>query len=62
MAVGHARDGVSLKLQEYFGATVAERFDNWYGEGECYSLYTQKLSRKWTPKEADEAFSHKLDQ
>jgi len=42
-ALGHARDGVSLKLQEFFGAKVIEKFENWYGEGEQYNLYLQSL-------------------
>ena len=42
-AVGHARDGASLKLQEYFGAKVIDKFSNWYQTGEIYNLYLQKL-------------------
>lgn len=43
LAVGHARDGASLFLQEFFGAEVVERFDNWYQTGETYNLYLQQL-------------------
>lgn len=43
LAVGHARDGASLSLQEFFGAEAVERFDRWYGTNETYSLYLQKL-------------------
>jgi GNAT superfamily N-acetyltransferase len=43
LAVGHARDGASLSLQEFFGAEVVSRFDNWYQTGETYNLYLQKL-------------------
>lgn len=42
-AVGHARDGASMGLQEYFGAKSIGRFDNWYQTGETYNLYLQKL-------------------
>ena len=42
-AVGHARDGASMKLQEYFGAEVVETFDNWFLTGETYYLYSQKI-------------------
>jgi GNAT superfamily N-acetyltransferase len=42
-AVGHARDGASIGLQQYFGAEVIGSFPNWYQTGECYSLYLQKL-------------------
>lgn len=43
LAIGHARDGASLSLQEFFGAEVVGRFDNWYQTGEAYNLYIQKL-------------------
>lgn len=42
-AVGHARDGASIKLQLFFGAKVESRFDNWYLTGETYNMYFQKL-------------------
>lgn len=42
-AVGHARDGASLSLQEFFGAEVVNQFDNWYNCNEVYYLYMQKL-------------------
>lgn len=43
LAVGHARDGASLGLQESFGAKSIARFDDWYGTGETYNLYLQKI-------------------
>ena len=43
LAVGHARDGVSLALQEGFGAKVVETFLMWYGGSEPYNLYIQAL-------------------
>lgn len=42
-AIGHARDGASMGLQEYFGAKVIAHFDNWYQTGETYNLYLQNL-------------------
>lgn len=41
--LGHARDGVSMKLQESFGAKVVETFNDWYRTKESYNLYIQKL-------------------
>lgn len=43
LSLGHARDGVSLKLQESFGANVVQTFPTWYGGTEPYSLYLQEL-------------------
>lgn len=42
-AVGHARDGESIKLQQFFGATVIQTFPTWYGGDESYNLYLQNL-------------------
>jgi GNAT superfamily N-acetyltransferase len=42
-ALGHARDGASLALQQSFGAEVVETFPTWYGGDEPYNLYFQKL-------------------
>jgi len=43
LAVGHARYGASLALQQSFGAEVVETFDNWFLTGETYYLYSQKI-------------------
>lgn len=43
LALGHARDGASLSLQEFFGGKTVERFSNWFQTNECYNLYLQKL-------------------
>jgi GNAT superfamily N-acetyltransferase len=43
LALGHARDGASMKLQGFFGAEKIESFDNWFLTGETYYLYSQKL-------------------
>ena len=43
LALGHARDGISIKLQQSFGADVVETFPMWYKTEETYYLYLQKL-------------------
>lgn len=45
--LGHARDGGSLKLQQYFGAKVIDKFLDWYKTGESYYLYLQKLGNNF---------------
>ena len=41
--VGHARSGGSMALNKSFGAKIERSFDNWYGTGETYYLYTITL-------------------
>lgn len=45
-ALGHARDGASLNLQLSFGATVIDKFPDWYHTGETYYLYKQFINNK----------------
>ena len=41
--LGHAREGISTKLQLSFGAQVIDKFPDWYKTGETYNLYLQKV-------------------
>jgi len=41
--VGHARQGASAALNVGFGAELRRRHANWYGTGEHYWFYVQKL-------------------
>lgn len=40
-ALGHAREGASLKVQLFFGAKIIDKFNDWYHTGETYYLYRQ---------------------
>lgn len=42
-AVGHARNGASMKLQDFFGARIVKTFSNWYQTKEDYNLYVQPI-------------------
>lgn len=41
--IGHARQGVSIKLSTDFGARIVKQFDDWYDTGEPYFLYQLDL-------------------
>jgi GNAT superfamily N-acetyltransferase len=43
IAIGHAREGRSFRLNKEFGAQFGAVHPNWYDTGEAYHFYTMPL-------------------
>ena len=43
VAIGHAKEGASLAVNEYFGATRSQKHVDWYGTGSAYWFYSLPL-------------------
>jgi len=41
--LGHAKEGASIALNQFFGAEIKQRFDNWYDTGQPYYFYKMDL-------------------